>query len=222
MPRTRSLLALPDSSDEMNAYRVGTMADAMRVALDRNAQVESETLDDGDPDPYGYLQEIEHDTGYEVLAPHWKALPDDFRWVKRLKARARRAAVAKFCIQGYKVPEIAKKCHTSEVTVVNDIRSIQTEWRRSYLDDAELLAARDLDRLEYYLVKLAAKIEDGDVKAILAAVEIVKTRSEIVGYREGISVDIEQYVREVAEANGFDPDRAVSVASRISIGFGKK
>jgi len=205
-----------EPEDEEDVYKVATLADAYRVAKERNVDVE-----DPDPDPYGYMQEMEEGLSIKLLAPNWKAKPDDELWVKRFKARAKKEAVAKLLIQGHKVPAIARECMISEPTVVKYIGDVQREWRRSYLDDAELMAARDMDRLDYYLTKLSDGIEIGDVKSINSAIEIVRVRANILGYAQGVQVDIESYVREVAEANGYDPDRAVALASRISVSYNK-
>jgi len=200
------------TQDDLTAYKVENMAQAMEVALQRTRAVENE-----DPDAYGYLQEVENELQVDLLDMRWKAKPDDEIWVKRLRARARKATVAKLFLEGHKVPEIAKLVQTSEVTIMKDLGALSNEWRRSYLDDIELLAGKDLERLETYLVALAPGISRGDTKSIVAAVEIIKERGSILGYRQGVQVNIEEYVREVASANGFDPDRAVEIASRISV-----
>lgn len=211
-----SISIVPEEDTKL--YKVGTMADAMRLAWER-AKATTEELDDPDPDPYGYTQELEQELGREILADDWKARPDDARWVRRVKARARKAEVTKMLIQGYKVPEIARACKVSEMTVLRDVNSVQMEWRRTYLEEAETMAARDMDRLEYYLTKLIRGIEAGDVKSINAAVEIIRERGNILGYRQGMQVDIEQQIREVAESQGYDPERAIAAAQRISISF---
>lgn len=213
--------------DERLVYRVATITDAMRVAKLREAEkqakqdrrIKTPVKKEEDPDPFGYLQETEEELGIDLLAPHWRAKPDDDLWVKRVKARAKKEAVTGLLIQGHKVPEIARRCNLSEPTVIRYIEDVQREWRRSYMDDAEVLAARDMDRLDYYLTKLADKIEEGDIKAIRAAIEVVRVRANILGYAQGVQVDIESYIREVAESNGFDPDRAVALASRISVSY---
>lgn len=193
-------------------WHLASMGDAMQLAMDRSRSVE-----DPDPDPYGYGQELEELYGVDILTPNWKAKPDDDRWVKRVKARGRQAAVARLFLNGFGVKEISERVKTSQVTVYNDLRHLSQEWRKSYLADIETLAGQDLARLDLLLQKLAPGINRGDTKSITAALEIIKERGTILGYRSGIQVDIEQYVREVAEANGYDPQKAVELAQRISI-----
>lgn len=198
----------PEYQKEM---KLASMADAMQLARDRLREEPDE-----DPDPYGYGQELEQLIGIDILPSKWKSSPDDTRWVKRLKGRARRAVVAKLFLQGHDVAHIAEKVQVSQVTILKDLTNLGMEWRRSYIDDIEILAGKDLARLDMLLTKLSPAIERGDTKSIVAAIEIIKERGSILGYRQGVQIDIEQYVREVAEANGFDPERAVQIATRVS------
>lgn len=206
------MLPRPGTPEEVEEYKLTNMADAMALAKSR-----SRAVDDGDPDPYGYAQELEQEFGVDLITPNWKAKPDDAQWVKRLKGRARKAAVARLFLQGYAITAIAGKVKVSEVTVYKDLQHLGQEWRKSYLDDIEVLAGKDLTRLDYLFTKLAPGIERGDTKSVTAAIEIIKERAQILGYRQGVQIDIEAYVREVAMANGFDPDKAVQLAQRISI-----
>lgn len=201
----------PEYQEEI---KLTTMGDAMNLAMQR-----ARTIDDDDPDPYGYGQELEEQFGIDLLTPNWKAKPDDLTWVKRVKGRARKAAVSKLFLQGYNVQEISTKVAVSEVTVHKDLENLGREWRKSYLADIEVLAGKDLARLEEYLKKLAPGIENGNTKSIQQAVEIIKTRAQILGYQQGVQVNIEQYIREVAASAGYDPDKAVEIATRISYSF---
>lgn len=204
-------------SPMVREYKVKNIHDAMRLAMENLA---FEGLEEsGDPDPYGYVQEIEESTGIDLLSPKWKSKPDDDRWNRRVKSRARKAAVARMYLMGYSVAEIANKVEVSESTVVNDINIVTQEWRDNYLEDIETLASRDLARLDDMFNKLATNIEQGNVGAIKTAVEIIRERGNILGYRQGVQVDIEQHVREIAASQGLDPDQAVQMAQRISIRY---
>jgi hypothetical protein len=205
-------VATQSTQQEISDFKISTMADAMELARQRVRDV-----DDPDPDPYGYASELENELGLDLLDAEWKAKPDDDRWIKRVKGRARKSAVSRLFLNGHKVAEIARRMKVSEATILHDINMLSQEWRRQYLGDIEILAGKDLERLESYLVALAPGIERGDVKSISAALEIVRERASILGYRQGVQVDIEQYVREVAESHGYDPDKAVQLAQRISI-----
>lgn len=202
---------LTNNPEELEEFHISDMAAAMSLAASRNKEIESE-----DPDPYGYAQEVENQYEVDILSPYWKAKPDDDQWVKRMRSRSRKAAVAKLFIQGHTIPQIAQLVKAGEALVARDIHYISKEWRRSYLDDIEILAGKDLARLEHYLVKLAPGIERGDPKSVQVALDIVRERGSILGYKQGVQVDVTQYIREVAEANGFDPDKAIEIATRVS------
>lgn len=203
----------PGDPEAIEAVQFDTTADAIRQAMTM-----SRAVDDEDPDPYGVAQEIAEEYGVtDILPARWRSRPSDFQWVKRMKARERRAEVSKMFIQGQTVQQMAATLEVTEVTIYRDLASIEREWRQTYLGNTEKIAAADLARLDSYLSYLAPNIERGDVNSIKAAIEIIKSKSEILGTKQGVQVDIEQYVRQVAEANGYDPDRAVQLAQRISI-----
>lgn len=207
---TGPVLLQPDE-EAVRKHKYSSMWDAMELAR----QV-VRLGDDDDPDPYGYVQDIERDLGLDLLEPRWKAQPDDNLYVKRAKARARKMAVMKLFMHGFTFKEIAEKVKVSEATVFGDVQMIQAEFRREYLNDAEALAAKDLARTEYWLSRLAPGIDRGDTKSVAVAVEILKERASILGYRQGVSIDITQYIVEVAQANGFDPAKAIQIAERVA------
>lgn len=189
--------------------RVTTFAQAMERAHG--------FLKEEDPDPYGFTQELEQSLGVSMLPARWKSAPDDDQWNIRMRSRARKVSVATLFLHGFSPHQIATRLDVSESTVHKDIAHCATEWRKSFVADFEVMAGKDLTRLEMYLQKLSPGIERGDVKSIQAAVDIIKERGSILGYRQGVQVDMTQYVREVAEANGYDPDKAIEIATRISV-----
>lgn len=197
---------------EVEGHRISSMADAMELAMERARDVE-----DPDPDPYGYASELEQEFSIDLLEDQWKSAPTDPRWAQRIRSRGRKQLVMDMFRKGFGVPAIAEKAKVSQTTVYKDLAFISQEWRKQYIADMETLASADLARMDYLMQKLSPAIDRGDVKAILAALEIINQRGAILGYRQGVQVDIEQYVREVAEANGYDGDKAVALAQRISV-----
>lgn len=202
---------LDDIVNKQDMY-IYDMEQAMKSAMATGRDIEEK-----DPDPYGYGQEFELAKGIDLLEPEWKAEPDDDRWNKRIKARDRLQKVTKLYRDGYSVGEIAKMVESTEWTVHKDLNSISMTWRKQALEDIEKVVGKDLARLDYYLSRLAPAVERGDVKAIMAATEIIKERGAIMGTRQGVQVDIETYIREVAESNGFDPEKAVQIAQRVKL-----
>lgn len=200
-----------------NQSKITDLADAMRLANEMLAYEDTEEFQD--VDPYGYLQEIENDSGTALLEPEWKASPDDDRWNRRIKARARKAAVARYYLMGYPTNEIANLLAISEIVVKKDIEAVSYEWRRNYLEDIEEAAGKDLARLDDMFNKLAGGIERGDIRSIRAGIEVIKERGSILGYRNGVQVDIETHIRELAASLGHDPEQATLLAQRISVRY---
>lgn len=211
-PDQRAVTFTPGDPGAIEQFKIATMADAMELAMSR-----AHSVDDGDPDPYGFAQELEDEFGVDLLQPEWKAAPTDPRWEKRTKARARKALVARYFLAGDTIPIIAGRMRISTATIYKDLALISQEWRKSYLGDVEVLAGQALAQLDHLYQKLSPAIDRGDTKAVAAALDIIKERGQILGYRSGIQIDVEQYIREVAEANGFDPKRAVEIANRVSV-----
>jgi hypothetical protein len=204
----------PFLSDEERIY---DMRDAMEKAFNNVAYMESD--ENADPDPYGYAQELEQNSGVDILPVKWKSKPDEDKWVRRNRARARKAAVARLYLMGYSTAEIASQVEVSEPAVIRDIKVISWEWQKSYLQDYEALAAKDLARLDDMFNRLAIGIQMGDIKSIRTGVEIIRERSNILGYNKGVQIDIEQHVRQIASASGMDPEEAVALAQRISVRY---
>lgn len=206
----------PGDPEAIANHRITTLGDAMQIAMQNSRGIG----DDGDPDPYGFGQEVEEEMGIQVLPIQWKAQPGDERWSKRQRARARKAAVAKAFLEGKTVGQIAARLHVSENTVYKDIANVSQEWRRTYLADIEIHAGQTLARLNWMLERLTDGIDHGDTKSINSALAIIQEQGTILGYRSsGVQVDITQMIREVAEASGFNPDKAVELATRVAVHY---
>lgn len=191
--------------------KIASLRDAMALAVQKGLEIED------DPDPYGYGAELEATYGINLVSPSWESHPDDDRWVERHKSRGRMAIVAMLSLQGYSELQIANRVGASEISVRKDLGFIAREWKSRYLELAEDLAIKDLARLDYYLSRLTPGIVAGDVPSIRAAVDIVKQRAEIMGYKQGMQFDAEFVVRQAAESQGLDPERAVEIAAKVSM-----
>lgn len=196
-------------------FRLLDMQDAMALARST-----SRAIDDDDPDPYGYGQELELEYDANVLGPVWKSKPDEDRYNKRLRSRMRKAKVTELYMAGWGIPRIAKELNVTEVTIHNDMKAVNGEWRKSAAGDIEVLAYRDLARLDYVFSKVLPGVESDDmqtvIKAALACVEIIRQRGDILGYKQGVQMDMEQYLREAAVTMGLDPDEAVIMGRRVN------
>lgn len=197
-------------------YTIESLGDAMVLANTMARNTEEQ-----DPDPYGFASDVEEEQHLDLLPSRWKAPQGTSLWNSRQTRRARLARVADMVTKGLDPANIADQLGVSRVMILQDITAIRREWQSSILASAQASAAEDIARLRWMFSKLVPSIERGDTKAINSATDIIRTIGDIVGYRQGVQVDVEQLVRTVAESEGFDPDKAVQIASRISIKLSK-
>lgn len=135
----------------------------------------------------------------------------------------RRTEVGKLLARGWNVVRIAERMGLPVNTVSQDKLVLEAEWKETQLENAERAAALDLTRLDMAIDRLLFIIDNPKVgvfnltRAIEQLTRIVQLRGEILGYRQGVTVDIESYVRAVAEANGYDPEAAVELAQKVVI-----
>lgn len=145
-------------------------------------------------------------------------LPEKF---SRAKVEFRRTEIAKLLIRGWGPSRIAEHLSLPVNTVSTDIKVMEAQWRSTQLEQVEKVALYDLMRLEQAVDRLMPIIEkegvEKAIKAVDALAKVIQLRGDILGYRQGVTVDIESYVRAVAEANGFDPERAVELAQKVVI-----
>lgn len=172
---------------------------------------------DPDPDRLGYASDAEEEYGIDLLPMQWKGKPDSSLWIKRTKARARQVKVAKYHLMGMTSAEISRRMKVSVWTVYQDVKAVEQQWQELAVADVQAHAARALARLDRMFIKLWPSIEAADPKAIDAGVNIIKEQGTILGYRTGMQIDVESYVRQIAQANGYDPDKAVEMGQRISL-----
>ncbi len=71
-------------------------------------------------------------------------------------------------------------------------------------NSAEELIALELERLDYYLLKIAGEVRKGNLKAIATAIKINESRRKLLGLDAPVQVQIEQGVetelRQVVDA----------------------
>lgn len=191
--------------------KVPTLYDALEYARSQGYEF------DGDPDPYAYGAELEQTYGIDLINPEWKSSPDDDKWVERFRSRGRKAIIAMLMIKGYSENQISKRIGVSEVVVRRDLEAIHREWRQRYLGLHEDRAVLALAKLDYMLTRLMPAIDSGDPQAVRAAAELIKIEGNMIGFNQGIQMDAEIIVRQAAEAHGLDPDRAVEIATKVSM-----
>jgi len=128
---------------------------------------------------------------------------------------ARRERIALFMMKGWSVSKMAEELECSPSLVSDDIREIRQQWQESTIDNVAEAALLDLARLEFVISGLIDRAQY-DYKAADAMLKAIHQRATILGYDKGVSFDVEQYIRRIAEANGYDGDMAIEMAIRIS------
>lgn len=157
----------------------------------------------------------------EVKVPHplFKASLTLTRHQRKRIIEHRRERVSELMLQGKTEAGIANQLGLSLGTIHNDMVAIRHLWREATINNAEQHAALDLARLEWAANGLMPRVLAGDEDAIVALIRIIQQKGRILGYGTGVKVDIETFLRQVAESNGFDPDKAIEVATRVSLSF---
>ncbi len=94
-------------------------------------------------------------------------------------------------------------------------KAVQTALRKYVREPARELVQIECARLDEMLSALWPKVKAGDPRAVAAALAVMDHRAKLTGVYAPQKIDIEQRLREVAVAEGLDPDEAVSEARRI-------
>lgn len=124
--------------------------------------------------------------------------------VRRLSVREITDALAK---QGQRNP--ATEAPWSRETVHQDIKALETDWRRRYRQAIDDHKARHLAQLQ--AVERQGWM-DRDMGIVLAS---LKQQAEVLGLNKPAQVDITVYVRQMATELGLDPEEAVREAERV-------
>jgi predicted transcriptional regulator len=128
---------------------------------------------------------------------------------------ARRERVAWMMAQGYSEMRMAEELGVSPSLVHYDIVEIRQQWQAKTLDNVAEAAITDLARLDFIINGLLPQAEFNP-KAADSCMKAIEQRANILGYRQGVTFDIEFYIRQIAESNGYDADKAMEIAAKIS------
>jgi len=137
----------------------------------------------------------------------------------KARAEQRRRAVAGLLHRGHTEAEIAVAVGAAASTVHYDIHYLRRQWYVENLETINEAVAQDLGRLGWVLTCLSDRVATGEPKAAEAYCKVIELANKLRGTLAGgnVSVDIEGYVRRVAQENGFDGDEAVELAHRITV-----
>lgn len=93
----------------------------------------------------------------------------------------RRSKIADLRRAGVSIRKIAAQLNISPALVHKELKSILAETHKLTNHTINEMITLELDRLDNLLFRLDAKIRQGDIKAILAAVKIIHQRSALQG-----------------------------------------
>jgi hypothetical protein len=92
----------------------------------------------------------------------------------------------------------------SKSTAYKDVCAALQEATTTRKNSAEELIALELERLDYYLLKIAGEVRKGNLKAIATAIKINESRRKLLGLDAPVQVQIEQGIqtelRQVVDA----------------------
>ena len=91
---------------------------------------------------------------------------------------------------GYSYRAIAKDCAVNEATSYKDVQSALSSLDKVKKDTAEKMREMELVRLDHMTQRLAADVNKGDTKAILAEVRIMERRARLCGLDEPTKAEV--------------------------------
>jgi hypothetical protein len=144
---------------------------------------------------------------------------DDFptrRLARQRLIEARRERVAHYLMLGWTEARIAIELKVSQSLISYDVKAIREQWQSSTVDAVGQAALLDIARLDFIITGLLERAQF-DYKAADACLKAIHQKAQILGYAQGVSFDVEQYIRELAIQNGYEPERALEIATRISV-----
>lgn len=129
---------------------------------------------------------------------------------------ARQERVAYLMLLGWTAIKIADEVGVNPSTISYDIKEIRAKWQQQTVDAVAQAAITDVARLDFIIIGLLP-LAISDVRAADACLKAIHQKATILGYNTGVSVDVEEYIRDLAVQNGASPDRAMEIATRISL-----
>jgi hypothetical protein len=118
-------------------------------------------------------------------------------------------------IQGLSYAEIADELSISTQVAHDYVSGAIERLTGEEVRSAEIARQLQLLRLDVMLAALWPKVLDGNVNAAQAVLKIMERQSKLLGLDAPVRIDIEHRIREMAAAEGLDPDEAVEEARAI-------
>ena len=142
---------------------------------------------------------------------------DGFTATRRLDSDvlARQVAVSDLLRMGYRVSEIARKLDKNLSTIKADVSLIRKEWEEHRLDSLDEHINEQLEKLNKAEVAMWPLIDSGKAWAVDRLLGILEQRAKLLGLYQPVKIDVEHKLREMAVANGLDPDQLVREAESV-------
>lgn len=128
---------------------------------------------------------------------------------------ARRERVGYYLLKGWSEARIAEEIGVSAALVHYDAVEVRAIWQQSSIDAVAKSALLDIARLDFIIAGVLDRSLE-DPKAADICIKAIQQKSIILGYNQGVKFDIELYIRNIVEANGFDGEQGVEIATRIA------
>lgn len=128
---------------------------------------------------------------------------------------ARQVAVAELLRTGYRTSEIARKLDVNLSTIKADISLIRKEWEEHRLDSIDEHVNDQLEKLAKAETAMWPLIDSGKAWAVDRLLGILEQRAKLLGLYQPVKVDVEHKLREMAVANGLDPDQVIREAESV-------
>lgn len=134
--------------------------------------------------------------------------------------QARRERVSYYLMCGWSETAIAAELEVSIATISQDVAAVRDAWERSTIQNATLVAIRDLKRLDHIIETHILKLNDENSKISSKAAEVmikaIAEKARILGYSSsGITIDVEDQLRLLASDHDYDPDQAIEIARKL-------
>lgn len=118
---------------------------------------------------------------------------------------------------GHSEVEIADAVGCAASTIHYDIVTLRRQWYDQHLSEVNASVAADLARLDAGIVALWPRVLSGDPKALDSVTRALELKLKAQGVLQtGVRIDFTSYITQMAVEYGYDPQRAIAIAERIS------
>lgn len=129
--------------------------------------------------------------------------------VAAFSRKERQARAVALWNAGWGQADIAAEFGVTRDTIAKDIRKAADELNRLSLVEAGRRRAVMAERLQTMFKSVWPRVASGNLNAIRVVLQIMEREARLFGLDAPQKVDIELKIRAMAEAEGYDPDKAM-------------